>query len=93
MGGFNPANYHYADGGSPREVDWLGSNNLVRTAVAAGVRHVLLVSSKGTTTPDSPLDLMGSGHSLFYKLQSEVFLMGSGKANASNACLNLIIHF
>jgi catechol 2,3-dioxygenase-like lactoylglutathione lyase family enzyme len=76
-GGF-AANLHYAPGGSPREVDWLGCKNLVKTAVAAGVQQVVLVSSKGTTEPDSALDLMGGGHSLFYKLQAEVFLMGSG---------------
>jgi hypothetical protein len=43
--------------------------------------QVVLVSSKGTTTPDSALDLMGGGHSLFYKLQSEVFLMASEVAS------------
>jgi hypothetical protein len=75
-GGF-AVNIHYAPGGSPREVDWLGCNALVRAAVAGGVQQVVLVSSKGTTTPDSALDLMGGGHSLFYKLQSEVFLMAS----------------
>ncbi len=76
-GGF-AANLHYAPGGSPREVDWLGCRNLVIAAVSAGVQQVVLVSSKGTTEPDSALDMMGGGHSLFYKLQSEVFLMGSG---------------
>jgi hypothetical protein len=28
--------------------------------------------------PDSPLDLLGNGHVLFYKLNSEAALMASG---------------
>jgi hypothetical protein len=73
-----PSAWRYAPGGSPMEVDWLGNNNLVKAAVAARVRQVTLVSSRGTTRPDSRLDLLGGGHSLFYKLQSEIFLASSG---------------
>jgi hypothetical protein len=39
-----------------------------RAALSAGVEHVLLVSSMGTTQPDTFLDLLGEGHALFYKL-------------------------
>lgn len=61
-----------------QDVDWQGSNNQVRAAHAAGVEHVLLVSSMGTTEPDSFLDKLGNGHALFYKLNGEVDLMASG---------------
>ena len=73
-----PSAWRYAPGGSPMEVDWRGNSNLVKAAVAARVRQVILVSSRGTTRPDSRLDLLGGGHSLFYKLQSEIFLASSG---------------
>mmetsp|Transcript_15193 Transcript_15193/g.20973 ORF Transcript_15193/g.20973 Transcript_15193/m.20973 type:complete len:131 (+) Transcript_15193:590-982(+) len=36
-----------------------------------------MVSSMGTTQPDSFLDLLGNGHALFYKLNGEVVLMSS----------------
>ena len=42
-----------------------------RAALSAGVRHVLLVSSMGTTQPDTFLDKLGDGHALFYKLNGK----------------------
>ena len=41
----------------------------IRAAIAESVEHVILVSSMGTTTPNSFLDKLGDGHALFYKLQ------------------------
>ena len=35
------------------------------------MRHVLLVSSMGTTQPDTFLDKLGDGHALFYKLNGK----------------------
>mmetsp|Transcript_43663 Transcript_43663/g.111614 ORF Transcript_43663/g.111614 Transcript_43663/m.111614 type:complete len:297 (+) Transcript_43663:199-1089(+) len=70
--------FYFPEGGYPKDVDWQGSNNQVRAAHAAGVEHVLLVSSMGTTEPDSFLDKLGNGHALFYKLNGEVDLMASG---------------
>jgi hypothetical protein len=50
----------------------------VIAAQKAGVKHVLLVSSMGTTTPNSFLDRLGNGQALFYKLNGEAALMSAG---------------
>ena len=62
--------YYFPPGGLPIDVDYHGTQNQVVQAVQAGVRHVVMVSSMGTTTPNSFLDLLGDGHALFYKLQA-----------------------
>lgn len=40
----------------------------MKAALRAGVQHVLLVSSMGTTQPDSYLDKLADGHVMWYKL-------------------------
>jgi len=70
----------YPTGGFPKDVDWLGNKNLVIAALAAGTEHVVMVSSMGTTTPDTILDKLGHGWDLFYKLNAEAFIMASGLA-------------
>jgi len=70
----------YPTGGFPKDVDWLGNKNLVMAAIEAGAKHVVLVSSMGTTVPDGFLDKMGHGWDLFYKLNAEAFIMSSGLA-------------
>lgn len=67
----------YPKGGSPREVDWVGCDAQVQAAVRAGVRRVVLISSMGTTRPNSPLDELGAGYALFYKTQGELGLMSA----------------
>jgi hypothetical protein len=68
----------YPTGGTPREVDYLGTNNQVITSVQAKtVQRIVLVSSMGTTTPGSFLDLLGNGYALSYKLNAEVNLIQS----------------
>lgn len=49
----------------------------VVAATSAGVKQVLLVSSMGTTEPDSFLDKLAGGHSLFFKLNAEAVVMSS----------------
>jgi uncharacterized protein YbjT (DUF2867 family) len=75
----------YPTGGSPREVDWVGCDAQVQSAVRAGVRRVVLVSSMGTTQPASFLDKLGGGYALFYKTQGELGLM------SASASLNFTI--
>lgn len=70
--------YFFPDGEFPKDIDWLGSINQVRAALHAGVKHVLLVSSMGTTEPDSFLDQLAHGHVMWYKLNGEAHLMASG---------------
>jgi hypothetical protein len=66
----------YPKGGTPREVDYLGTNNQVITAVqSTTVTRIVLVSSMGTTDPSSFLNLLGNGYGLSYKLNAEVYLM------------------
>lgn len=74
----------FPEGGFPKDIDWHGVNSQVAAATKAGVKHVVLVSSMGTTEPNSFLDNLGNGHVLFYKTQGELGLM-------SNAHLNFTI--
>jgi len=69
--------YHYEKGAYPVDIDYHGSNNQVAAAVTSGAKHVLLISSMGTTQPDSFLDKLGNGHALFYKLNAESYIMSS----------------
>jgi hypothetical protein len=69
--------WSYPPGGFPVDVDWQGVVNQVMVAKGRGVRHVILLSSMGTSKPYSYLDRLGDGFSLFYKLNAEAFLMQS----------------
>ena len=56
-----------------------GKNQLDALAEAMhGSGHVGLISSMGTTVPDSPLNKFGTGQILFYKLNLEADIMSSG---------------
>jgi len=69
----------YPVGAFPIDVDWVGARNTMEVfADTAGIKPVVLVSTMGTTTPDSALDMMGKGHGVFYKLNFEAVLMTSG---------------
>lgn len=70
--------YYYPDGATPKDIDWRGTVNQILEAKAQGVKHIVLVSSMGTTVPDGMLDKIGDGHTLFYKLNAEAVLMQSG---------------
>jgi len=70
--------YYFPKGAYPIDIDYLGCNNQVAAAKEAGVEHILLVSSMGTTQPDGFLDKLGNGWALFYKLNAEAYMMGSG---------------
>ncbi|KAJ1626454.1 hypothetical protein T492DRAFT_1032632 [Pavlovales sp. CCMP2436] len=65
----------FPDGGYPVDLDWHGVVNQAVAARDAGAARVLLVSSMGTTEPNSFLDLLGGGQALFYKTQGELALM------------------
>ncbi|KAG8466640.1 hypothetical protein KFE25_008019 [Diacronema lutheri] len=69
--------YTYPPGGFPVDVDYHGGVNIVRTSCKAGVARVILVSSMGTTQPDSFLDRLGNGHALFFKTQAELAVMSA----------------
>ncbi len=64
---------------SPEFVDYGGVKNLIDAAVAANVKHFVLVSSQGATddSPDNPLNKMFS-NVLIWKLKGENHLRASG---------------
>jgi uncharacterized protein YbjT (DUF2867 family) len=63
----------------PEMVDYGGVKNLVDAAKAAKVRQFVLVSSRGVTQPDNPLNRM-FGDILVWKLKGEDYLRASGLA-------------
>lgn len=63
----------------PEMIDFQGVRNLVDAAKAAKVRHFVLVSSRGVTQPDHPLNRM-FGDVLRWKLAGEDYLRASGLA-------------
>ena len=67
-------------GDLPIDVDFNGGKNQLDALAEAthGSGHVVLISSMGTTVPDSPLDKFGNGQILFYKLNLEADIMSSG---------------
>lgn len=70
----------YPEGAYPVDIDFNGGKHQVEAFVkgAGGLKPVFLISSMGTTEPDSSLDKMGNGQIGFYKLNFEAFLMSSG---------------
>jgi len=77
-GGGPPA---YADGAYPKDVDWVGGINQVKSfnkANGGHGGHVVLLSTMGTTDPESPLDKFADGYMSHWKMNFEVFLMASG---------------
>jgi len=75
---FKDGRFVYPEGGYPKDVDWKGGVNQILLAKKYGLSHVILISTEGTTVPDSFLDQLGDGHISFYKLNAEAFLMESG---------------
>lgn len=63
----------------PEKVDYEGVRNLVDAAAAAKVQQFVLVSSRGVTQEDNPLNRM-FGNVLIWKLKGENYLRGSGVA-------------
>jgi len=82
----------YEEGGFPIDIDFNGVENQLTALTRYGGQHgvggrgspspspmqVVLVSSMGTTEPNSKLDLLGNGHALFYKTQGEAAVMSTG---------------
>ncbi|WP_218082469.1 SDR family oxidoreductase [Anthocerotibacter panamensis] len=63
-------------GGSPQEIDYQGTLNLVDQAKAAGVEHFILVSSICVSRLFHPLNLFGGV--LYWKREAEKYLQKSG---------------
>lgn len=81
--GFDPTSggrpeFYFVDGGSPEEVDWLGQKAQIDYAIAAGVKHIVLVGSMGGTDDANPLNSLGNGNILIWKRKAEKYLADSG---------------
>lgn len=69
--------FWFEDGQSPEEVDWAGQRHQIEAAKAAGVQHVILISSMGGTQPDHFLN-KNMHNMVLWKRRAEQFLIGSG---------------
>lgn len=77
--------FRFIPNGDPYNVDWLGAKRQVDAAKAAGVKHIVFVSSMGGTQPENFLNTIGrkeddekSGNILLWKRKAEKYLIESG---------------
>lgn len=80
---FGPfGNCTYPKGGEPKAIDFLGTKAQIAAFGRAGgdakAKHIVYMSTMGTTQPDNFLDKIAAGHVSFYHLQAEVSIMSSG---------------
>lgn len=61
----------------PEQVDWLGQKAQIDAAVAAGIKHVVLIGSMGGTQPENMLNKLGNGNILLWKRKAEQYLIAS----------------
>lgn len=69
--------FWYEEGQSPMDIDWLGQKAQFDTAEAAGVKHVVLVSSMAGTKPEHFLNT-NMQNIVLWKRKAECALVGSG---------------
>ncbi|MCS7001488.1 MAG: SDR family oxidoreductase [Dehalococcoidia bacterium] len=77
-GGQGPQDMFYPEDATPAIVDEQGGKNIVDAAKAAGVKHVVVISSMGVTQPGHYLNRLGNGNILIHKLAAEDYLRASG---------------
>jgi uncharacterized protein YbjT (DUF2867 family) len=70
--------FEFAPGETPEAVDYQGQVNQIEAAKAAGVNHIVLVGSMGSTDVNHPLNRMGNGNILVWKRKAEHYLIDSG---------------
>ncbi|KAI3988439.1 hypothetical protein MKX01_026253 [Papaver californicum] len=70
--------FYFEEGQYPEQVDWIGQKNQVDAAKAAGVKHIILVSTMGSGDPNHPLNSLGNGNILAWKRKAEEYLAKSG---------------
>eukprot|EP00892_Ulva_mutabilis_P000576 jgi/Ulvmu1/10519/UM064_0057.1 len=63
----------------PETVDWEGQRRQFDAAKAAGVSHVVVVSSMGGTQPENTLNSIGDGNILVWKRKAEQYLVASSQ--------------
>ncbi|MEW5297232.1 MAG: hypothetical protein WDW36_000456 [Sanguina aurantia] len=75
--GVSPS-FTWKEGQKPEQVDWLGQKAQIDAAKAAGVKHVVIISSMGGTDPTNALNKLGDGGILMWKRKAEQYLIASG---------------
>jgi len=80
---FGPlGNCSYHQGAEPKTIDFVGTKNQLSAFASVGgspkSKHVIYMSTQGTTKPDNFLDKLGNGQVSFYHLQAEASIMSSG---------------
>jgi len=80
---FGPlGNCSYHQGAEPKTIDFVGTKNQLSAFASVGgspkSKHVIYMSTQGTTKPDNFLDKLGNGQVSFYHLQAEAFIMSAG---------------
>lgn len=69
--------FEFEAGGTPEEVDYSGQVHQIDAAKEAGVKHIVLVGSMGSTNENHPLNRMGNGNILIWKRKAEQYLIDS----------------
>lgn len=69
--------FYFHEGQSPEQVDWVGQRNQVDAAKAAGVKHVVLVSSMAGTLEEHFLNV-NLDRMVLWKRKAEKYLIDSG---------------
>ena len=67
--------FYFAEGQEPERVDWIGQREQIDAAKAAGIDHVILISSMGGTDVDHFLNTMGNGRILLWKRKVSLLLL------------------
>lgn len=73
-----PPTFYYEEEGMPELVDWIGAKNQIDVAKEAGVNHIVIVGSMGSTDDANPLNRLGNGNILRFKRKAELYLIDSG---------------
>jgi len=69
--------FFFDEGQGPEQVDWIGQRDQIDAAKAAGLKHVVLVSSMAGTKPDHFLNTQME-NIVLWKRKAECYLMSSG---------------
>ncbi|PRW44340.1 NAD(P)-binding [Chlorella sorokiniana] len=67
--------FTFKEGQMPEQIDWEGQKAQIDAAKAAGVKHVVIVSSMGGTDPNNFLNTIGNGNILVWKRKAEEYLI------------------
>lgn len=73
--------FRWKKGEEPKLVDWYGQKAQIDSALKAGVKRVIIVSSMGGTDPSNMLNSLGNGNILQFKRRAEQYLIAKSEAS------------